>query len=172
MISKKIIYITQAAVIAALYAALTLALAPISFGPIQFRIAEALTIMPVFTSAAIPGLSIGCLISNAIGMAMGTNVAGALDILFGTAATLSAAILTCLLRKIKWAKLPILAMLPPVILNVLIIGTELSIALNIPIWLTMLDVLLGQFVSCCIIGAVLYFVIDKLDPRIKKYITL
>ena len=91
--------------IAALYAALTIALAPISFGPVQFRVAEALTLLPFFMPEAIPGLFIGCLLANF------TGGFGIIDIVFGSAATLLAAWLTYEMPNM-W-----LAAIPPVIVN-------------------------------------------------------
>ena len=79
---KKAVFITQAAVIAALYTVLVIIFNYCSFGPIQFRIAEALTILPYFTPAAIPGLFVGCLLSNILGGA------AIWDIIFGSIATL------------------------------------------------------------------------------------
>ena len=73
--SQKVHFMAQASMIAAIYTALTLALSPVSYGPVQFRISEALCILPYFTPAAVPGLFLGCLISNGIGAAMGTTVA-------------------------------------------------------------------------------------------------
>ena len=93
MRNKKVQFITQGAVIAAIYVVLVLIFDTFSFGPIQFRIAEMLTIMPYFTPAAIPGLFVGCLIANIIG--------GGLiwDIVFGSIATLIGAIGSYLVRK-------------------------------------------------------------------------
>ena len=89
---KTTVFLVQAAVIAALYAALTLFLAPISFSGNQFRVAEALTLLPVITPAAIPGLAVGCIIGNI------TSPYGIVDIIFGTCATLLAAVCTRLTR--------------------------------------------------------------------------
>ena len=117
--------LTQAAVIAALYAALTILAAAIPtvgtfmFGPFQVRIAEALTILPYFTTAAIPGLAVGCLISNLAGMAFGLG-GGILDVIFGTLATLAAAWLS------SRAKKPWLVPLPPVALNAFIVAGVLA----------------------------------------------
>lgn len=104
-------YLTKAAVIAALYAALTLAFQPISFGQVQFRIAEALTALPLLMPEAIPGLFVGCLIANILGGGV------ILDVVFGSLATLAAAILTRRLREKKFAALAM-----PVILNGLVVG--------------------------------------------------
>ena len=92
----KVLRITQGAVITALYVVLTMVFAPISFGPVQVRIAEALCILPMFTPAAIPGLFIGCLIANLIGGGI------ILDVIFGSIATLIGAVLGYMLRKNRW----------------------------------------------------------------------
>ena len=97
--------------IAAIYVALTYVFAPISFREIQVRIAEALTILPVFTPAAIPGLFIGCILGNMLGGAMIT------DIIFGSLAILIGAFFTWKLRKAS----PFLAPVPPIVSNTLII---------------------------------------------------
>lgn len=103
--------------IAALYVVLVIMFNYCSFGPIQFRIAEALTILPYFTPAAIPGLFVGCLLSNILGGA------AIWDIIFGSIATLIGAIGTYALRKNKW-----LAPLPPIIANTLIVPFVLRYA--------------------------------------------
>ncbi|MGL4483633.1 MAG: QueT transporter family protein, partial [Anaerovoracaceae bacterium] len=95
-------FLLQAAIIAAIYAALTIALAPISYGPMQVRIAEALTVLPAITPAAIPGLFIGCALANILGPY------GALDIILGSTASLIAAVSSYLLRSKPW-----LVPLPP-----------------------------------------------------------
>lgn len=110
------------AVIAALYAVLTYAAAALNlaYGPFQFRFSEALTVLPAFTPAAIPGLTLGCFISN-----LGSSL-GIVDWIFGTFATFLAASCTYLLRNIFWKEIPILAPLPPVLFNAAIIGLEIS----------------------------------------------
>ena len=122
----------MSAVIAALYAALTLLLAPISYGPIQLRLSEALTLLPMLLPQAVPGLFVGCLIANLYtGMLT--------DIIFGSMATLSAAIGTYLLRK-----KPLLAAACPVVSNGLIVGLTLSLSFHLPLLLTMLEVAIGE----------------------------
>lgn len=158
--------LAQGAMIAALYAALSLAVAPLSFGPIQLRFAEALTILPVFTPVAIPGLTLGCVITNAMGLAMGANVAGALDILFGSLATLIAAILTRKCRGIRWGKAPVLATLPPVLVNALVLGIELPLATmgelrTATFFLFAGEIALGQLAACCGLGLFLWFALQK-----------
>ena len=84
--------LAEAGLIAAMYAALTVAVTPIAYGPVQFRISEVLTILPVFTPAAIPGLTVGCFVANLFGLMSGANPAGAWDLLLGPLATLLAAL--------------------------------------------------------------------------------
>ena len=91
--SSRTYFMVYAAAIAAIYTVLTMVFAPISFGPIQFRISEALCILPFFTPAAVPGLFIGCLLSNLL------CGAAALDIIFGSLATLIGALGSWMLRK-------------------------------------------------------------------------
>ena len=141
-------FITKTALIAALYAVLTLFLAPISFGIVQFRVSEILTLLPIFSTAAIPGLALGCLISNYIGFIWIGGV-GVVDIVFGTFATLLAAIFTHLFKDKKW-----LAPFPPVFFNGLIVGGYLHFIAfpNINIILCMLSVALSEFVITYFLG--------------------
>ena len=158
MKSKNLLFLTQAAMIAALYVALTYIFAPISFSEIQVRIAEALTILPVFTPAAIPGLFIGCLIGNTIG--------GALipDIIFGSLATLIGAFFTWKLRNAH----PFLAPVPPILANTLIVPFVLRYAylIELPIPLMMLTVCVGEILSCGVLGLLLYYVLHSHQTRI------
>lgn len=114
---KTIYFMVQAAMIAAIYIVLTLMLLPVSYGPIQFRVSEALCILPYFTPAAVPGLFIGCMISNALG---GSVI---LDVIFGSLATLIGAVGSYLFRKTRWA-----VCLPPIIANTLVIPWVLRYA--------------------------------------------
>lgn len=123
------------AIIAALYAALTMLLAPISYGSIQCRVSEAMTLLPMVLPQAIPGLFVGCLIANLMtGMIT--------DIIFGSLATLIAAIGTFLLRKH-----PLLAATCPVIANGVIVGLVLSTSFHLPLLLTMAEVALGEAIA-------------------------
>ena len=153
--------LTTAGVIAALYAALTYLAATfgIAYGPIQFRFSEALTVLPIFTPAAIPGLTIGCLISNIASF-------NPIDMLFGTAATLIAAILTRAFRKHTLFKAPLLSLLPPVLMNALLVGLEISIFYLDGFTLggfaiSFLEVGLGQLLVCYGLGIPLYFSLNK-----------
>lgn len=128
------------AIIAALYAGLTLLLAPISYGATQFRVSEALTLLPVLFPQAIPGLTVGCLLANLIGSTP-------LDAVFGTLATLLAAIITWRLRKNIW-----IAALAPVVCNAIIVGLVLHFTLELPLLPTMATVGLGEAVVVYVLG--------------------
>ena len=151
--SQKSSFMTHAAMIAAIYVVLTYIFAPFSFGDVQVRIAEALTILPIFTPAAIPGLFIGCLIGNILGGAILP------DILFGSLATLIGAVFTYLLRK----KSQFLCVLPPIISNTIIVPLILKYAygMNIPIAFLMLTIGIGEMISCGVLGLILYYALRK-----------
>lgn len=161
MKDKRVLFITQAAVIAALYVVLTYIanMFGLASGVIQVRISEALTILPFFTPAAIPGLTIGCFLSNLLtGCAMW-------DVIFGTVATLLGAVGTYLLRKIKW-----LAPIPPILANTIIVPWVLRIVYQVPdaIWFLMATVGAGEVISCGILGMVLLFALNKYKTVIFK----
>lgn len=144
------------AVTAAIYAAITLGPAlPLSYQASQLRIAEALTVLPFFAPATIPGLFIGCLIAN-----IASDV-GPLDIIFGSLATLVSAILTYYSGKIKFKFNKFLAPLPPVIINAVVVGYLLNYAFKWPLVITMLQVGLGQFLACYGLGLPLLYAIEK-----------
>ncbi|MDD6667777.1 MAG: QueT transporter family protein [Lachnospiraceae bacterium] len=148
MKNKKALYITQAAMIAALYVVLTVFINAFNLasGAIQVRISEALCILPVFTPAAIPGLFIGCLLANLVTGAM------IWDIIFGSLATLLGAIGTYYLRKTRFA-----FTLPPVIANMIVIPPVLMLAYHVPDawWFLVITVGLGEVISVCILGFIL-----------------
>ena len=148
------------AVIAALYAALTLGFQAISYGPVQFRVSEALTLLPVLFPEAVPGLAVGCLISNLFNP-MGATV---YDVVFGTLATLLAAILTQRIRGSIW-----LRALPPVLCNAVIIGLVITYGYGVDLlWMNMLTVGIGQAVVCYVLGVPLVRVLEK-QPVIQKW---
>ncbi|MBR1691564.1 MAG: QueT transporter family protein [Lachnospiraceae bacterium] len=156
---KKTLFITQAALIAALYVVLTYVanLLGLANGAIQVRFSEALTILPYFTPAAIPGLFIGCMLSNFLtGCALW-------DIVFGSLATLLGALGTYALRKFKW-----LTPLPPIAANTLIVPFVLSYVYGVPdsIPYLMLTVGIGEVISCYVLGMLLLFVLGKYRSRI------
>lgn len=155
---KKVLFLTQAAMIAALYVVLTFianALG-IASGNIQVRFSEALTILPYFTPAAIPGLFTGCLLSNVLtGCALP-------DIIFGSLATLIGALFTYKLRRSKW-----LAPIPPIVSNAVIIPPVLLFAYGLrPLWFNFITVTVGEVISCGILGMLLLFALKKYAGRI------
>ena len=153
MKNKNVLFMTHAAMIAAIYVVLTYIFAPFSFGEVQIRIAEALTILPVFTPAAIPGLFIGCLIGNILGGAILP------DIIFGSLATLIVAVFTYMLRD----KNKFLAPLPPIAANTIVVPFVLRYGYGValPIPFMMLTVGVGEVLSCGVLGMVLYFALRK-----------
>lgn len=166
MKNKKSLFLTQAAMIAALYVVLT-ELSNI-FGlasfAVQIRFSEALTILPFFTPAAIPGLFVGCIISNLL---VSANI---IDIIFGSLATLVGAVFTYNIRiygskntkKTAW-----FAPLPPILSNTLIIPIVLKYAYGLePLWLFFITVFLGEFISCGILGIPLLFILKKYAKHI------
>jgi uncharacterized membrane protein len=152
MNNKKTLFLTEAAVIAAIYTVLVLAFQPISFGPIQFRIAEALTILPYFTPAAIPGVAIGCFLSAVL---TGADI---LDMVFGSLATLIAAVNSYQLRRNKF-----LVPIPPIVANALIIPWVLRYAYDVPdaIPFMMLTVGAGEVLAVGVLGTILLLALDK-----------
>lgn len=165
--STRVRRMAYGAVIAALYAVLTYAAAAmnLAYGGVQFRFSEALTILPVFTPAAVPGLALGCLLSNL------ASPLGLVDWVFGTLATLLAGALTYAVRKVKVKNLPILAPLPPVLTNALIVGFEVACLSDAGFTLAnfswaafgagALSVGLGELVICYALGLPLYAALQK-----------
>lgn len=164
--------LVRCALIAAVYAAVCLALPCLSYGPVQIRFSEALTLLPVLMPEAVVGLTLGCFLANLIGVFMGTTMA--LDVVFGTLATLLAALVTRRLASVRIKGLPLPGMLPPVLFNALIVGAELT-------WLyspqftaalfgfNALTVGLGELVAC-LLGVALVFVIER-NPALKNRFT-
>ena len=168
MRNKKVLFAVQAAMIAALYVVLTYItnLLGLASGTIQVRFSEALCILPVFTPAAIPGLFIGCLISNLI-------TGGIIwDIIFGSIATLLGALGTYFLRKKKFVY-----PLPPVIANMIIVplvlrygygfttvykGVDISLVFNA------VTVGIGEIISICVLGGLLKGILSKYRNVIFK----
>lgn len=154
---KNIRFMVQAAIIAAIYVVFMLALAPLTSGLFQLRFSEALTILPAFTPAAIPGLFIGCLLGNFL-------VGAALpDIIFGSLTTLAAAYLSYLLRGKKW-----LVPMPPVVLNAIVVGYMLVNVYGVQgsLLAAMAWVAAGEIAACYIIGYPLLTVLNKYKGKI------
>ena len=147
--------LTQGAMIAALYVVLTFIanLAGLASGVIQVRLSEVLTILPVFTAAAVPGLAVGCVLANLLtGCALW-------DVVFGSLATLIGALGTRLLRK----KSPVLAVLPPILSNMFIVPLVLQQVYGVEdaFWYLMLTVGAGEIISCGALGLLLYRSLKK-----------
>lgn len=157
---------TKTAMIAGIYAAITFATFFMSFGQIQYRVSEALTILPVFTVTAIPGLTLGCALANLIGFFIGANPLGLLDAIFGTLASLIAAVITYYLGKSdkKWVRYAFCPM-PPVIINAIIVGLELTWIFNGLemkfFLLNFVSVFVGQAVICYGLGIPLMLALEK-----------
>ena len=158
---KTVYFMTHAAAIAAIYVVLTLILAPISFGPIQFRISEALCILPFFTPAAVPGVFIGCFLSNLL------CGAAPLDVVFGSLATLIGAIGSYMLRDKKW-----LVCVPPILSNTVIIPWVLRFAYGAEdmIPFMMLTVGIGEILAIGVLGNLLLVVLERYKGIVfRKY---
>ncbi|MCR4588957.1 MAG: QueT transporter family protein [Lachnospiraceae bacterium] len=162
---KTTLYLVHAAVIAALYVVLTLLANMLGLAnyAVQVRFSEAMTILPVFTPAAIPGLFIGCLLSNTLTGCM------PMDIVFGSLATLAGAVGTYFIGK---KKLPVwVATLPPIVANVIVVPPVLRYVYmldgSIPYF--MLTVGAGEVISCGILGMILY---QALRPRAVSLFSL
>ena len=154
MKSKKLVFICQAAVIAALYVVLTYVFSAFASGVIQVRVSEALTVLPAFTPAAIPGLVIGCLLSNTLtGCVL-------LDIIFGSVATLIGALGSYALRRHTW-----LVPIPPIVSNMIIVPFVLRYAYGatdaFPFMIATVGA--GEIISCYLLGMILYGALKKVN---------
>ena len=158
--SKKVFFLVHAAAIAALYVVLTQVSATfdLASGVVQARLSECLTVLPFFTPAAVPGLTIGCILANVL-----SPQPNVYDIVFGSLATLLGAIGSYLLRKNRY-----LCSLSPVVANTLIIPFVLKFAFaeTVPIWLMMITVAVGEIITCVVLGQIL---ISALQP-VHKHI--
>ena len=167
--------ICQAALIAAVYTVLSLAFLPISFGPVQCRISEMLTVLPAFLPAAIPGVAIGCLITNILGGAILP------DIIFGTLATLIGAVLTRLLTRGLLnnsqsgasLRFRLAAVLPPIISNTIIVPLVLKFAYmyDDALYFMAFTVCLGEIIGIGVIGNILITVLSRHNilSQLMKY---
>lgn len=161
MKNKKVLFLTQAAMIAALYVVLTLLANALGLASqaIQVRFSEALTILPYFTPAAIPGLFVGCLIANTMTGCL------PLDILFGSIATLLGAFGTYCLRRFKWA-----APVPPILANTIIVPFVLVYVYeagplsSLPFFFATVGA--GEIISCGVLGMLLLFALQKYRDQI------
>ncbi len=160
---------SQAAIVAGLYVALTIASSATAFGVLNFRVSEILTILPIFMPSSVLGLTVGCFISNMLSFSMW-------DMLFGTLATLIASLLTYSLRNVKIKGSHILALLPPVIVNALIVGAEITYLLTPGpatvevLFINMLMVGWGQTIICIFLGLPLTMLIER-NRVLKSFVS-
>lgn len=156
--------IARSGMIAALYVVLTLLFQPISFGPVQFRVSEALTVLPILTHDAVPGLFIGCLLANLLGHGLWY------DVVFGALATFVAAVFAY-----KWRKMPPLAAFSAVLFNGVIVGPVVYFAfVHAPggavNWVALLttagSVALGELAVCYALGLPLYYALRRLPGKV------
>ena len=164
---KRIRFVVFNGIIAALYVVITYLLAPISYGPVQARVSEVLTIFPIFSGATIPGVALGCVISNIIN----PENLGPVDIIGGTLATVIAGVFSYLIgKKNKW-----LGIIPPVVANGLIVGGYLPFLLVDPgstvsvqaVLFTMLTVAAGEAAVMVVLGLPLIAVIKNTGLKNK-----
>ncbi len=168
--------ISKQSMIAAMYVVTGLIFSPLSFGSVQIRISESLAMLPVFGITNVWGVTIGCFITNLIGLFTGANILGSLDIFFGTLATAVAGIMTRFLSGFRIKGRPVIAALPPIIINAFVVGTELCFMIKgryDPLIFTaqFISVALGQIFSCGLIGLLLVNTIEKhksLKDIVKK----
>ncbi|MCR1950062.1 MULTISPECIES: QueT transporter family protein [unclassified Clostridium] len=153
-VTKKLV---KAALVAAIYAALTIVLAPISYGPIQFRLSEILVLLAFIDPFYIGGLTFGCLLANILGGL------GIMDIVFGTLATfLSVSAISLTAKYIKSKNLSlIIGSLWPTIFNGIIVGWMISVVSELPMVITMLQVGIGEFVVVTVVGIPVFKLIEN-----------
>lgn len=153
-------HLILAGLTAAFYVILTIfsAFFNIAYGSIQFRLSEALCILPAFFPSAVAGLTIGCIISNFFSPMM------VLDVVFGSLATLAAALLGRALRNIRFKGVPWLLPLPAVVINAIAVGLEITLFMegSAGFWITAAQVAVGQAVCCYGLGLPLYVCLEKL----------
>ncbi|MDD3429221.1 MAG: QueT transporter family protein [Oscillospiraceae bacterium] len=166
MTAKKMV---RAAMIAVVYTVISLVFAPLAYGAIQVRFSEALTLLPIFTPDAILGVTLGCFLTNMIG-------SSPIDMVFGTLATLLAALCTYKARNLRIKGLPLAAAVPPILINAVIVGAEITYffmpeqaSLSLLLF-NMATVGLGQIISCGVIGVALTKVIEKV-PALRACFT-
>lgn len=160
--------LVRCGMIAAVYVVLCLALQPFSYGAVQVRLAEALCLLPVFGPEYIAGVTLGCLLANALGSTV-------IDVVFGTLATLLACLVTYRLRGIRWKGLAIPAAIPPVVFNALIVGPEIAFFFSdspatVPLvaW-NAFTVGVGEVISCMVLG-VLFAKLIESTPALNKLV--
>ncbi len=163
----------RSAMIAALYAAMTLALPMASFGMMQFRLSEALTVLPLFFPSSVVGLTLGCAIANLVGFFSGANPIGLIDAVVGSSATLLAALCTAYVgRKIPPTHLHkrlLLGLFPPVIFNAVFVGGELTLLFLDSFWVNFFWVFAGQTAVCYLVGYPLGLAISRRYNAVESF---
>ena len=161
--------LSRCAVVAALYVALCLGLAPFSYGAVQVRVAEALCLLPVFGPEYILGVTLGCALANLLGSTM-------IDVVFGTTATFLACLCTWAVRRWRVGGLAVPAAVPPILWNAVIVGTEIAVffssspATPALILANALSVGAGEVISCGMLGVALVRLIET-NPRLAHIFT-
>ncbi|MCD7771137.1 MAG: QueT transporter family protein [Oscillospiraceae bacterium] len=150
--------LVKLAVVTAIYVALTLALSSLSYGNIQFRIAEALMLLCFYRKDYSISLILGCLLANIF------STIGIVDMVFGTAATVLAVI--CMM----YSPNIYVASIFPVIFNGLIVGAELYWFVGLPFWISALEVAFGEFVCVCVLGIIIFKLLEK-NQKFMKLLT-
>lgn len=151
---NKLNYLVRVAMIGAIYVILNIIFAPISYGPVQVRIAEALAVLPFIDPSAIIGLFVGCILANIYGGL------GMVDIIGGSFCTLIAAYLTYKMKN------PKLAPLPPVLINAFGVSIYLHLLFDLPYWITVLYIGMGEIIACYILGYPLLILLIKNKKRL------
>lgn len=152
-------YLTKASLIAAIYIVFVLIqilpfpLATLTFGPVQLRLAEGLVLLPLVEAAAVPGVFVGCLVSNLL-LAPSSGF-GLVDILGGSLVTLLAAYLTSKMKN------KVSGMIPPIVLNGLIVSIWVSYFTRIPYLYTVIGITAGEFISVALFGSLILYVYEK-----------
>lgn len=171
---KKINRMTNIAVIAAIYFVLSMALQSLAYNAVQIRVAEALVVTAIVSKDGIYGTTIGCLITNTVGVLLAMNNFGGIDIIFGTLLTLLSSILAYKFRTLTVSKfdIPLVSLMMPVIINTIGLPVVFAFAFHQGFYLNVflmeaLFIFLGQFISCVVLGAVVY---NKTELSLRKYL--
>lgn len=169
MSHKKISVMVYIALLGALYTIMTILVAPIGFGAIQFRISEVFTLFAIFSPFSVVAITFGCFFSNLIGMFMGQTML--IDVVIGPLATLIAGILSYFLRNIRIKQIPLLSALMPVIVNGLMIGTMLTFVLGFTVPTLIFNIVsvgIGELIVCVFVGLPLINIIEgrELDHKL------
>lgn len=159
-------------IIASTYVALTLALSSLSFGPIQVRISEVLILFVLYRKDMIWPLTFACLVTNFLGVLMGSDIIGMLDVVFGTLASFLSLYFAYKYKDVKIFNRPILSLMMPVIFNGLIVGAMLSYVImpdNFMLGLLIngLEVAIGEFIAVVVIGLLIFKPMERFITNLK-----